>query len=147
MSRGGARKGAGIKKGTVLKKTIEKKIKAEHMRKYFLDRVAEEIGPIVEAQIELAKGVFVLEKITVGRGKNKKTVERVFQKPPDQSMIRYMLDQSLGRATENVNVGGEGGGPIEFVTFQAATKKYQKQKDQTHHEHQAPDTTTGINTK
>lgn len=130
MKNGGARPGSGMKKGTVLKKTIEKKIRVEHMRKYFLDRVAQEIGPIVEAQLALAKGFLAVRTVTRGRGKNRKTTEEVYKVPPDASMVRYMLDQSLGKATDSIELAGKDGQAINVTFFKPSVDKWAKKEEE-----------------
>lgn len=88
--RGGKREGAGRKKAM---STIEK----EKMREYLIERVRAEMGPIVDAQIALALGVKVAGS------------DDVYVKAPDLNAARYLLDQTIGKARESVDLNHTGG--------------------------------------
>ena len=91
--KGGRPKGS---KGTNTKK-------AQAMRAVLQEKVAEELEPILEGQIELAKGIVVHRKVKV-KGK---TYNKYYLSKPDSSAAKYLLDQALGRAKESVEVSGE----------------------------------------
>ena len=87
---GGKREGAGRKKASHT-------IKTEEMRKYLVETVAREFGPIVKGQIDLAKGVWVaVEKDGV--------IVDAYQKPPDSVAANKLIDQSIGKAKETLEV-------------------------------------------
>lgn len=86
---GGKRPGSGRKKGSKANHTIQ----AEAMRKYVVERIAAEIGPIMDAQIALAKGALMSIN-----GKN------AFIEKPDVGAGKYLIDQGIGKAKEQVEV-------------------------------------------
>ena len=71
MAQGGARPGAGRKKGHKASHTVQ----AEKAREYFIARVVAELEPLLTKQIELAKA-------------------------GDAQMLRYLTDQVVGKAKE-----------------------------------------------
>ncbi len=89
-NRGGKRLGAGRKRGIA-------SIKAEEARKYLVNRIAEELEPILMGQIELAKGAYY----EVDGPEGKKVI---YQKLPDQSASTYLLNQLVGRAKETMDL-------------------------------------------
>jgi hypothetical protein len=89
-TRGGARLGAGRKRGLA-------SIKAEEARKYLVSRVASELEPIITGQIELAKGAYYEE--ADGEG-----VRKVYRKLPDTRSAAYLVDQAFGRAKETLDM-------------------------------------------
>ena len=92
--RGGKRPGAGRKKE-------QRTIKAEKAREYIIGRIAEELDPIVTAQVEAAKGMYVW-KYDLSQG----TV-RVFLKEPDLKAGEYLLNQGVGKPKETIEHEGE----------------------------------------
>lgn len=94
---GGWRKGAGRKKAT---HTLE----AEKARAYLIERVSEELNPILTAQIEAAKGLYYEEVFKDG-------TKKIWKKEPDINASKYLLDQTVGRAKENVDITS-GGQPL-----------------------------------
>lgn len=93
MALGGARPGAGRKRGF-------KAIEAEKARAFVVQKVVEQLGPIMTAQIEAAKGLYYEEKV----GDEKVLV---FKQKPDINAGKNLLDQTIGRAKETVEVQGE----------------------------------------
>ena len=89
-TRGGARPGAGRKKGAA-------SIKAEEARKYLNERVAAEIEDIVAGQIELAKGIY--SEVETDEG-----YRRIYRKLPDSKAAEYLLNQVIGRAKESIDM-------------------------------------------
>jgi hypothetical protein len=81
---GGKREGAGRKKAGHT-------VAAEKAREYLITAIAEQLGPIVSAQIEAAKGLFY-------EGKEGK----VYTKIPDVRVGEYLLNQIAGKAKEKV---------------------------------------------
>ena len=92
--RGGKQPGSGRKKGFRTQKTIEK----EKAREFMLNRIAKNIEPIVTAQIEAAKGMYV-EKYDLTQGTLK-----VFLKEPDLKAGEYLLNQATGKPKETIEM-------------------------------------------
>lgn len=84
--RGGKRIGAGRKKGF-------KAIEAEKAREYIVNRVAQELEPIITAQIALAVGI----KMNTEDGD-------VYIKEPSIVAGKYLLDQCIGKPKESVAI-------------------------------------------
>lgn len=84
--KGGKRPGAGRKKASHT-------IAAEKAREVMIERIAKELQPLLDAQIDLAKGISII-------GKNGK----VYEKEPDGNMLKYLLDQLAGKAKESIDI-------------------------------------------
>ena len=89
-NRGGKRPGAGRKQGMA-------SIKAEEARKYLTASVVAELDPILTAQIEMAKGIYY--EMDDGQGK-----KIVYRKLPDSAAATYLLNQTIGRAKESIDM-------------------------------------------
>lgn len=98
MALGGKRPGAGRKKGSKATHTVER----EKAREYLINRIAEELNPIVTAQLEAAKGMYVEELNDKGER------IKVYRKLPNLNTGEYLLDQGAGKATETVDVTSAG---------------------------------------
>jgi len=94
MAKGGKRAGAGRKRGLA-------SIKAEETRNYLLKTIADEYEPIVKAQLEAAKGMWVEELDSTGLR------IRVYRRPPELKTGEYLINQSAGKPTETVKISGE----------------------------------------
>lgn len=90
MAKGGKREGAGRKKGY-------KAIEVEKAREYLVARVVADLEPIVSAQIDLAKGIRLVDE----KG-------NVYQKAPDKDAAKYLLDHTVGKAKEKLDVQHSG---------------------------------------
>ena len=101
MAQGGRREGAGRKKGS-------KTLLAEKMREKLVERVNKEFTPIINGQIEKAKGIYY-EKIT-SEGDIK-----IYKKEPDNKAAEYLLNQSIGRPKETMELSGKDGEPIAIL--------------------------------
>jgi hypothetical protein len=88
---GGSRKGAGRKKA---QHTIE----TEAMRAFIVNKVKENLEPLLAAKLDLALGV----RIQGDDG------ESFYTKAPDPGSIQYLLNQSIGKPTEHVDVTSQG---------------------------------------
>ena len=73
-------------------------IAAEKAREYVITRVVKELDPILSAQIESAKGMFVEETDAKG------VRIRVYQRMPDTTVGKYLTDQVAGKARETMEV-------------------------------------------
>lgn len=93
-NKGGRIPGAGRKKAGHT-------IAAEAARAYVVQRVVTEIKPIMDAQVDLAKGIYVEEKNDKGER------VRVYQKEPDTVSAKYLLDQTIGRAKETIEMNSK----------------------------------------
>ena len=89
MANGGFRPGAGRKKAPHT-------LAAEKAREYVITRVTSELDPIVTGQIEAAKGLWY-EDIKDGK-------KRIYQQKPDIVAAKNLLDQTIGKAKETVEV-------------------------------------------
>ncbi len=96
MALGGKRPGAGRKKGVRLQRTIER----EKAREYMIERIAQELAPIITAQIEAAKGVW-REEVMDGEK------VRIYQKAPDRQAGEYLLNQAAGRPKGSVDLNAD----------------------------------------
>ena len=94
--RGGKQPGAGRKKGTKTQVTIAK----EKAREFMIDQIAKELRPIVTAQVEAAKGMYVQDFIGTLKVK-------VYQRVPDLKAGEYLLNQATGKPVETVKVEEE----------------------------------------
>lgn len=129
MPRGGARPGAGKPKGykhPPTQKLLEKAAARELLRQ----RVNTELLPLVDAQIANAKGIshfFLRAKDgTFTRITNADTIETalnsgeegsyyyIFTKDPSVQAFTDLMNRTLDRPIEQVEVSGAGGGPVEF---------------------------------
>lgn len=82
---GGARPGAGKKKGTLWESTIEKRA----IKDYILRRVKEELDPLLDAQMDVAKGHYYIREVIGG-------VEKVYKKSPDPTAMKLLLQYAIG---------------------------------------------------
>jgi hypothetical protein len=94
MQNGGKRPGAGRKKAA---HTIE----TEAMRAFIVNKVRENLEPLLSAKLDLALGVLIDE--SHGQGE-----PRVYREAPDGNAIQYLLNQSIGKPTEHVDVTTKG---------------------------------------
>lgn len=110
MPSGGARPNSGPERGTKHKKTIE----IEMARQIIKERVFANLEPIIEAQIDLAKGHLVEEYI--GEGK------RIYSKSPDKGAAELLLNQTIGKPKESIDVTG--GMTIELTNLKKQLKDF-----------------------
>lgn len=68
-----------------------------------ISRIAQEFAPIVTAQIEAAKGIWVEENDSAGNR------IRVYKKFPDLKAGEYLINQGAGKPAESLDVttGGD----------------------------------------
>lgn len=91
--RGGKRANSGTKKGSKHKKTIEQ----EEARKILRDLVFAELRPIVMAQIDAAKGLYVEEIDKFGK-------VRRYQKEPDKQAAQLLIEHAMGRPPNSLQL-------------------------------------------
>ena len=94
--KGGKQPGAGRPKGSFSGSTL----KAMKARELLIEEVTKKWKPLIEAQMALALGHY--ERVKV----NGKT-EKVYLQGPDQNAIKYLMDQTIGRAKESLELSGE----------------------------------------
>lgn len=115
MPRGGYRPGAGRKKGTKEKGTLEKEAARELLR----DIVKANLGPMTEAQVANAKGIKYLVARDKKTGKFRRLSEdalkalegnegdnevvEVWEKDPNVSAFTDLLNRTLDKPIEQVN--------------------------------------------
>lgn len=91
--RGGRRKGAGRKKGSVSEETrIRQALKSK-----LLERVEKEFGGLMDTMINLAKGIQV-------EGVDSEGEVKLYIKAPNAEILKYLTDQTLGKAKETLDV-------------------------------------------
>jgi len=108
MARGGSRKGAGRPKGA---QTLEK----EALRELVRQRVAKELGPMVDAQIANAKGIKYLVVREKATGKFKRVAENaaasldpeeeiieVWEKDPSVQAFTDLLNRTIDKPAEQL---------------------------------------------
>ena len=88
-SLGGKREGAGRKIGSKASHTLE----AEKAREFVVNKVVENLEPLMEAKLDLALG----HKKETPDGK-------VYTTSPDGNAIQYLLNQGIGKPTETLKV-------------------------------------------
>ena len=99
-SRENGKKG-GRPKGTL---SEENRMKQE-MRRMLTKVVHERFGELVRAQVDLASGLWVEETDTkVNADGELETNRRVYKRPPSNEALKYLLDQSVGKAKESLDL-------------------------------------------
>lgn len=77
----------------------------QEMRKMLTKKAREKFGDLMQAQIDLALGVWVEETDTkVNASGEIETVRRVYKRPPSNEALKHLMDQSIGRARESIDV-------------------------------------------
>lgn len=94
----------GRSKGSLNPETI----KRNHIRQMMLDRIEQEFSPLMDAAVDLAKGVVVYVP-----GKDGKPL-KVYKQTPNVEMLKYLLDQSAGKALTPVEMSGN----VEIANLQ-----------------------------
>lgn len=103
MPRGGARPGSGRK---------PKRQKYATAINRAEKRIADRLPEVVDALLELAAGVRVVDDQVDDQDGDKKPA--VYTRPPDRDACKYLVDRILGRPTERHEHAGEDGGPIKL---------------------------------
>src|SRR5690606_11852628 len=91
---------AGRPKGSVQTSTLI----ARKMKEALIKEVNKELKPIVRAQIDSAKGVYVMKRVKLPNGQ---TIDRYYQTKPDVQAAKNLLDQAIGKPQESLKVEGE----------------------------------------
>lgn len=142
MSHGGKREGAGKKKGSKHKKTLEREAAA----KAYDQLVLAQLKPLFRKQLWLAMGqTYVFRKEKHGTGASMRIEHVLLEHPhevadaldviangdenfpsengyvyittksPENNAINSMLDRGLGKVTQKLEHGGKDGGPIQIA--------------------------------
>lgn len=99
-NKGNAKKG-GRPKGSVSEETRMK----QEMRRMLTKVVHQRFGELVRAQVDLASGLCVEETDTkVNADGELETKRRVYKRPPSNEALKYLLDQSVGKAKESLDL-------------------------------------------
>lgn len=96
-----------------------KSINAEKAREYLVQRVTDELDPVLTSQLEAAKGMYYEKKTKEG-------VIKVYQEKPDINASKYLLDQTIGRAKESLDLNTEKPMQIEASIMETINKIYGK---------------------
>lgn len=99
VRRFGGKKG-GRPKGSKASHTL----KAEQMRARLVERVAQELEPLLTSQLDAATGLWFDDQ----------EKKRVYKVKPDVNAARNLLDQSIGKAKETVEQLGHFTLKIDF---------------------------------
>jgi len=134
MPRGGKRPGAGRPKGSKEPKTLEKEAAREALR----NMVKAKLQPMVEAQIANAMGIKYLVKRDAKTGKfvtldeaqaaqmiasgDVELVE-VWEKVPNVQAFQDLLDRTLDKPTQHVDMKAEHSGAVALVDTLAEARK------------------------
>jgi hypothetical protein len=124
MPRGGARPGAGRPKGSKEPKTLEK----EEARRFLRERVIASLGDLIDSQIENAKGLKYLiardkksgkfrrlgEADAALAGDSENEVVEVWEKDPNVSAFTDLLNRTLDKPTEHVEMDANLKGGLVF---------------------------------
>ena len=125
MPRGGKRPGAGLPKGFKFQKTLEK----EAVRARVRERVSQELEPLLDAQLAHAKGIshfflrdpktkqFVkiedpIQIQTALNAGDEGSYYWIFTKDPSVQAFTDLLNRTIDKPKEHVEVTGSGGGPV-----------------------------------
>lgn len=112
-NRGGVRVGAGRKKGLAT-------VKAEEARNYAVQRIAEELEPILAGQIEMAKGAYYEETTEDG--------ERiVYRQMPDPRVASFLINQVIGKAKETTELNIKP--PFSLLDLSRRAKELREQQE------------------
>ena len=116
MSKGGRRPGAGAKKGSKQSRTVEK----QAILKRFRERIAEQVDPLIDAQIAAALGVtHIMARDKAGRWQqvtdplvmarvldSGETFYRLTARNPDVQALRDCWDRLFGKAPQALELTG-----------------------------------------
>lgn len=95
------------KKGGRPKGTISEQARMQQEMRKMLTAAAREVFPsLIKAQIDLAQGVYVEEIVVAAdhTGKKTKAKRRVYQRPPSQEAVKYVMDQAIGKPKETKEI-------------------------------------------
>lgn len=111
MARGGPRPGSGRPKGAVSTATRLQMEMKEALVKY----VHENFTPFLEAQGDLALGSLLADHPVFDENTGKMVKAKIYKDKPDGSSLRYLMDQTVGKAKETIEHTGEVRGIIQIV--------------------------------
>lgn len=94
------------KNGGRPKGTLSDQARMQQEMRVMLTQRAREVFPsLINAQIDLAQGVYVEETVIVeDKDGNKKEVRRVYKRPPSQEAVKYVMDQAIGKPKETKEI-------------------------------------------
>ena len=123
----GLPKTGGRKKGTPNKKTAQRRIEEAKALEIMKKKIMERWVPLVEKQMELAEGVFVIKPIKV----NGVVVDaKVYKEKPDRQSLEYLFSIVVGKPKENINLNVEENiRKIEVEIVEANNKKSLKENE------------------
>ena len=94
-------KWGGKRKGTNNKKTISDEVYLD----LYKQGVKEEFGPLQEAEMELAKGVYVIKPVKDSKGNI--IDAKVYKEKPDARALEHLFSMTLGKPTEKIEHSGQ----------------------------------------
>ena len=86
----------GFQKGNRAHGKAPHTIEASKMREYLVTRIAEKMEPLIDAQMDLATGIFY-----------EKADGRIYQREPDPRVGEYLINQGAGRPTESIQLANK----------------------------------------
>jgi hypothetical protein len=95
------------KNGGRPKGTLSDQARMQQEMRAMLTRKARDVfDDLVNAQIDLARGVYVEEMVTETSkdGKEVKQKRRVYKRPPSQEAVKYVMDQAIGKPKETKEI-------------------------------------------
>ncbi len=107
---GGARPGAGRKKGT-------SGIIMERSRTFVLQRIERELGMVLDSSFQLAKGITILTDEGI-----------VYKKAPDTQILKHLIDQLVGKPKESVAVEHSGAIGLADLLGKSALDNHETEK-------------------
>jgi hypothetical protein len=120
---GGARPNSGPKKGAIYRKTVDKLLAREELRRIVIDN----LGPMVEAQVAASRGLKYLVtrdrktgkfiRVTeamarVKQDSDKEEIIEVWEKDPSTHAFDSLVNQAIDAPARQVAVTGQDGGPF-----------------------------------
>lgn len=111
-------KKAGRPYGAVSEETRMK----QEMRRMLTKAVHARFGDLVRAQVDLAAGVWVEETDTKINAEGEiEEKRRVYRRPPSNEALKYLLDQSVGKAKESLDVNLTDGRRVSIADLEMAS--------------------------
>lgn len=97
MAKGGVRLGSGRPKGTKSKKTLQQIQTKQQARELLKEIVFKEFKPMIEAQVDLAKGVKIAKMNVQGE------IESIYQEKPNTTAFELLSNQAIGRPENEID--------------------------------------------
>lgn len=90
---------------------------AQEMRRRLIEKVYENFDPILDGQMELAKGLFHAEHPVLDESTGLMVrAKKIVKEKPDAGTAKYLLDQIIGKAKETIEHTGNLTTIVQLVT-------------------------------